>query len=96
MPKLESISPSSSAGKKLKAVFRLDNNKTKTIHFGASGYSDYIQSGDEEKKAAYIARHKVNENFNNPMTAGALSRWILWNKPTQSASVADFKKRFNL
>jgi len=30
------------------------------------------------------------------MSAGALSRWILWNKPTIEASKADFKKRFNL
>jgi hypothetical protein len=94
--KLESLVPSTSATKKYKAVFRLDNGKTKTIHFGAKGYSDYIQSGSEEKKAAYIARHKVNENFNNPMTAGSLSRYILWNKSTLSASIADFKKRFNL
>jgi len=94
--KLESLTASTSATKKYKAVFRLDNNKTKTIQFGAKGYSDYISSGDEEKKAAYIARHRVNENFNSPMTAGALSRWILWNKPTLSASIADFKKRFNL
>jgi len=25
-----------------------------------------------------------------------LSRWILWNLPTKEASIADFKKRFNL
>lgn len=94
--KLESITPSPSATKKYKAVFRLDNDKTKTIQFGAKGYSDYIQSGSEEKKNAYIARHRVNENFNNPLSAGALSRWILWNKPTLSASISDFKRRFNL
>ena len=30
------------------------------------------------------------------MTAGALSRWILWNKETHKASVDDFVERFNL
>jgi hypothetical protein len=51
---------------------------------------------DDKKKDAYIARHKVNENWNDPKSAGALSRYILWNKTTLSASIADFKKRFNL
>ena len=30
------------------------------------------------------------------MTAGALSRWILWNKPSYQDSVDDFIERFNL
>jgi hypothetical protein len=30
------------------------------------------------------------------MTPGSLSRWTLWNKKTLSASIADYKKRFNL
>ena len=94
--RLETLEPSASAGKKYKAVFRLDNNRTKTIHFGAKNYSDFTQHKSEIRKNAYLARHSVNENFNDPLTAGALSRWILWNKPTISASVADFKKRFNL
>ena len=95
--KLESITPSTSATKKYKAVFRLDNGKTKTIQFGAKGYSDYILSGSEVKKNAYIARHGVNEDWiSSPLTASALSRWILWNKPTLSASISDFKRRFNL
>ena len=71
-------------------------SNTKTVQFGQKGSSTFIDHGDEQKKDAYIARHKVNENFQDPLTAGALSRWILWNKKTLSASIADFKKRFNL
>ena len=41
-------------------------------------------------------RHKKNENWKDPTTAGALSRWVLWNKPSFRASVSDYKKRFNL
>jgi hypothetical protein len=66
----------------------------KRVPFGALGYSDFIQSGNEVKKAAYLARHKVTEDWNNPKTAGALSRWILWNKPTLKESIADYVKRF--
>ena len=94
--KLLSIKPSTKADKKYMATFETDAGRTKTTHFGAAGYDDFIKSKNEVKKAAYIARHKVNENFQNPTTAGALSRWILWNKPTLSASIADYKRKFNL
>jgi len=90
------ISKSDRPEKRLKAVFTDDSKKKKTVHFGLKGGSTYIDHGDDKKKDAYIARHRVNENFNDPMTAGALARWILWNKKTLSASIADFKKRFNL
>jgi len=46
-------------------------------------------------------RHKARENWQNPMSAGSLSRYILWNKPTLRASIADYKtdlifsKKFN-
>lgn len=94
--KLISIKPSTKADKKLMATFEKDNGRTKTTHFGAAGYDDFIKSKNEVKKAAYIARHKVNENFQDPTTAGALSRWVLWNKTTLAASIADYKQRFKL
>jgi len=96
--KLLSIKPSSNNDKKLMATF----SNGRTIHFGAKGLKDFTiySKGDKDvakqKKDAYIARHKVNENWNDPTTAGALSRWVLWNLPTKEASIADFKKRFNL
>ena len=96
MVKLLSIKPSTKADKKYMATFETDKGRTKTTHFGASGYDDFIKTKDEKKKAAYIARHKVNENFNDPTTAGALSRFILWNKTTLSASIADYRRRFNI
>ena len=77
-----------------------DNGRT--IHFGASGYMDYTKyykqdpKLSKQKKESYLARHRVNEDWNDVMSAGALSRWILWNKTTIEASVKDFKNRFNL
>lgn len=70
--------------------------KEKVVSFGAKNMSDYTIHKDDERKNRYLARHEKNEDWNNPITAGALSRWILWNKKTLKASVADFKKRFNL
>ena len=93
--KLIKIVPSTNPKKKYDAVFRLDDGKEKIVRFGAAGYTDYTLSHDEVKKQAYLARHK-SEDWNNPLTAGALSRWILWNKPTVRGSITDFRNRFNL
>lgn len=73
--------------------------KEKIVSFGAKGYDDYTTTSPkerEEKKKLYLARHKAREDWNDPVTPGALSRWILWNKKTLKASITDFKKRFNL
>ena len=101
--KLLSIKPSERATKKYMATFCLCDGDTKCcdkerkhVHFGQKGSSTYIDHKDDKKKDAYIARHKVNENFNNPLSSGSLSRFILWNKTTLNASISDFKKRFNL
>ncbi len=106
--KLQSIKPSTSKGKKYTATL-IKDGKTKSISFGASGYRDFTllnkkggqfykseKSEREKVKDAYLTRHRKAENWNNPMSAGSLSRWILWNKPTRAASIADFKRRFNL
>jgi hypothetical protein len=92
------IKKSTNKDKKYMAIFYDDNDKKiKTTHFGSAGSSDFIKSGgDEKKKKAYLDRHRVNENWNDYKSAGSLSRWILWNKKTLSASIADYKNRFNL
>ncbi len=98
--KLIKVVPSTRQDKKYMAVFDRttlgDRSFKLTTHFGARGYDDYTQHKDEQRKKQYLARHRKNENWNNPTTAGALSRWILWNKPTFSASLNDFRRRFNL
>jgi len=94
--KLISLKKSPRDEKKYVAVFDLGNGRTKTTHFGATGYSDFRSHRSEERKDSYIARHSARENFNDPTSAAALSRWLLWNKPTLEASLRDFKARFNL
>ena len=64
--------------KKIMAVFTLDNGRTRTVHFGSAGASDYTQHRDPVRKQQYLARHAPREDWNNPMTAGALSRWVLF------------------
>ena len=91
------FSPSTNKEKKYMAVFYSDSGeKIKTTHFGAKNYGDFTQDHDLKKREAYIERHKVNENWNDYMTAGALSRWILWEKSTISDAIKAYKKKFNL
>jgi len=93
---LKTIRKSKKPEKKYDAVFER-NGREKTISFGARSYSDFTKHKDETRKQRYIDRHSNGrESWDKPDTAGALSRWILWNKPGFRASVADYKKRFNL
>lgn len=74
----------------------LVDNKQMNIKFGAHGYSDYTIHKDKEKKQRYINRHKELEDWNNPLSRGSLSRYILWNKETIKDSLMDYLKRFNI
>jgi len=86
----ESTRPS----KKLMAVF---SNPHEVIHFGQRGASDYTIHHDKTRRAFYIARHRKNENWLNPRSAGALSRWILWGDSDNiEDNIRAFKKRFRL
>jgi hypothetical protein len=73
-------------------------NKTtgreKKVRFGAVGFDDFTMTGDEERKRLYLQRHSKNENWNDIATAGAWSRWLLWNKKSTTASLADIKRKF--
>ena len=97
-PKTIRIEESPNKEKKLVAYFYdKDGKKFRTVHFGARGMSDFTQHKDPKRMKRYVARHSgMGENWKDPMTAGALSRWILWGKPSLRESFNDFKKRFKL
>jgi len=95
--KLKSIKKSTNPAKKYDATFVFPDGHTRKTSFGARGMSDYTKHKDKTRKARYINRHSgMGEDWNDPTTAGALSRWILWNKPSFSASLADYKRRFGV
>jgi len=81
---------------KYTAIFFEDGKKVKTTHFGAKGMSDFTKHKDPSRKSEYIRRHKGKESWDNCMSAGALSRWVLWNKPTLSESIDSYLKKFRL
>ena len=89
------IKKSTRGGKKMMAIFYEGDKKVKTIHFGAEGYSHYSDGHkDEARRQRYIDRHRANEDHKNPMTAGTLSLFVLWSKPTIQAGIAEYKKKF--
>lgn len=86
------LTASPRAGKKWRAVF---DDGTHT-DFGGAGYSDFTQHRDPARRDRYLARHARREAWDDFRSAGALSRWVLWNLPTLRASLADYRRRFGL
>lgn len=74
-----------------KGATKCEPKDRKKIQFGQKGSNTYLEGATEEKKNAYIARHKVNESFTT-VSAGALSRWILWSSRTLAGGIANFRK----
>lgn len=98
--RLLDVKPSTAKGKKYTATFcHCDGPpkcKGKKIHFGAAGSQTYLDHHDKAKRAAYLKRHKVNENWNNSASAGALSRHLLWGDSTSlMMNINEFKKKFH-
>ena len=91
------IKPSNKSGKKLMAIFKRDNGRTKTSHFGAAGMDDYTIKKDKEQRKRYRDRHRKDLNTNDYTRAGYLSWYILWgNSTSRSENIKAYKRRFNL
>ena len=94
------IKKSNRDDKRYMAIFTDNSGNKSTTHFGYADKnktgSTYIDHNNDDKKKAYIARHRVNENWADFKTAGALSKHILWNKTSLQSSINDYKKKFNL
>ena len=83
---LYGIQKSERKDKKYKGVFCLckvkgscHGSNSKIVHFGATGYEDYTQHGDKERRENYLKRHSKNDKFDkDPTSAHALSKFILW------------------
>ena len=69
--------------------------RVNTIHFGKSAEESYITSQDLQLKLNYIAGHACREDWTNPMCEKTLEHYILWNKPTLTASYTFYRNLFN-
>lgn len=93
MPGLYLLFTSRRSGKKFSIV---NPESASEVHFGDASYEDYTQHKDEERKESYLKRHRPNQNWDDPTTAGFWARWLLWNKPTLNQSIQDTEERFNI
>lgn len=90
------IVPSLNATKKFEARIKVDTPKkriNRTIQFGSKGMSDFTRHKDPERKQRYLDRHRPRENWEDPLTAGFFSRWVLWNKTSLEASKREAIKK---
>ena len=92
--KLIRIEPSSRADKKYQAIFE-EEGKQRKVHFGAKGYDDFTLTNNVKRRELYRKRHEKDLK-GDPTKPGYLAYYILWNKPTLTASISDYRKRFNL
>ena len=93
MVKLLKVVPSTKFTKKFDAHFS-DGTKTS---FGASGYQDYTQHHDRERREAYRRRHEADLETDDPTRAGFLSYYILWGDSiNMDTNIAAYKRRFNM
>ena len=77
----------SSSDKKFVAHFEnVRSGRSTRVSFGQRGAEDFTIHGDPERKRRYIERHKRRERWDDPVTAGALSRWLLWERATPPMS----------
>jgi len=99
MYNLISIKKANDGKHKYAAQFKnKETGRLKNTKFGAAGYQDYTllpAAERDERKRLYRIRH-AGDNLTDPTSAGALSWHVLWNKPSFTASVADYKKHFGL
>jgi hypothetical protein len=66
----------------------------KRVPFGQRGAHTYLDGASEEKRKAYIARHRVNEDWSDPKKAGTLARFILWQERSLSKALLSIKNGF--
>lgn len=82
--------------KRFLAVFVENDIIQFKINFGSKFGSTFIDHGDILKRENYLERHSaLNEDWENPTTAGALSKWILWGQSSNiNNNIELFKKHF--
>jgi hypothetical protein len=93
--KLKAIFSLKKTGKNKKSTKTKNKKIQKSVYFGARGYSDYTIHKDPERMRRYLSRHKKREHWSGSglMTAGGLSRWILWSKPNLNDAIRNYKKK---
>jgi hypothetical protein len=86
------LSPSTRSGKKW--MVKLENDCI--VHFGADGYEDYTMHKDPRRRKNYLARHRTGQDWLNFCTAGAWSRWLLWEWQSMAQAIRGMKRKHGI
>ena len=95
--KLKSVERTPNNKKAFVATFIKDDGKEKIQRLGTGSNFVLNKNKTLEDRKNYIARHRVNEDFNNPVTAGSLSRHLLWgDSRSLQKNINSLKKQFKI
>ena len=75
--------------------FYIITNDNKKVYFGQSPYEHFTGPeghGDERRRLNYISRHRKNEDWGDPNTAGYWSMWFLWSEKTYEQAYKKIRK----
>jgi len=62
-------------------------------HFGSDVGRSYIDGRTEKEKQNWIARHRVNKNWDNKHSSIYYSRMLLWTEPTLKEAIKKLQKK---
>ena len=82
-------------------VYDERDGKSRSVHFGATGYSDYTKHLDGERKRRYLTRHGADRSRQDwtkrgILTPGFWARWLLWEEKTMEGAKKKISKRFGI
>ena len=97
---LYDVQPSPRKDKRYVATFCLCSDKKgsckgknfKKTHFGSPGATTYADGATDQTRDSKVP----GESWTDPTTAGALSRFLLWEERTLEEAQKRFKKKFKL
>ena len=73
--------------------FYIITNDNKKIYFGDSNFQHFTSDHlDERRRLLYISRHRKNEDWGDPNTAGFWSYWFLWQYRTYEEAYRKIRK----
>ena len=62
-------------------------------HFGSDVGKTFIDGRTEKEKQAWLARHRVNKNWDNKHSSIYYSRMLLWTEPTLKEAIKKLEKK---
>lgn len=97
MPVLIKIQPSKSKRKKWTALFRMPDNKIKSVSFGDPDRDDYLTHKDLDRRKAYLKRHEKDLRTKDPLRPGFLAYYITWSGfPQKGRPITDMRKLISM